>query len=137
MKTSDITKSIFLKASPEHVWEFLTDPEKMATWFHKPNQPLNDGSSFEMIGAESGNAFMWGKVLRSDKPTFLSHEFQMPQLDGHVTVVNWALEAVPGGTQLSLEHKDLPHTEETFGLLQALDAGWDKHLGDLRTNAAA
>lgn len=136
MKTSTITKSIFLKASPEHVWSFLTDPEKLSIWFHKPDQSLADGASFEMIGAESGKAFMWGKVLRAKPHELLSYEFQMPQLDGHITTVTYELKAVPGGTQLSLEHANLPHTEETFGLLQALDAGWDKHLADLRTNAA-
>lgn len=137
MNTSTITKSIFLKASPEHVWTFLTDPEKLSVWFHKPDNSLGNVGGFEMIGAESGKAFMWGKVLRADPPKLLSYEFQMPQLDGHVTTVTCELSAVPGGTQLSLVHENLPHTEETFGLLQALDAGWDKHLGDLRTNAAA
>ncbi len=137
MKTSTITKSIFLKASPTHVWTFLTDPDKISTWFHKPDKPLNDGTSFEMIGAESGKAFMWGKVLRADPPKYLSYEFQMPQLNGHVTTVSLELDAVPGGTQLSLVHSNMPHTEETFGLLQALDAGWDGHLADLRKSAAA
>jgi len=79
---------------------------------------------------------MWGKVLRVEPPKFLSYEFQMPQFNGHVTMVSCTLSAVPGGTQLSLEHANLPHDEETFGLLQALDAGWDKHLSDLRSSAA-
>ncbi|MGJ8529982.1 SRPBCC family protein [Maritalea sp.] len=136
MKTSTLTKSIFLKASPEHVWTFLTDPEKISTWFHKPDKPLKSDASFEMIGAESGKAFMWGKVLRAEEPKFLSYEFQMPQLNGHVTTVTCELTAVPGGTQLSLEHSNLPHTEETFGLLQSLDKGWDGHLSDLRKEAA-
>lgn len=136
MNTATITKSIFLKASPEHVWTFLTDPEKLSIWFHKPDKTLEEDTSFKMIGAESGKAFMWGKVLRADPPRLLCYEFEMPQLEGQVTTVTCELFYAPGGTQLSLVHENLPYTEEAFGLLQALDAGWDKHLGDLRTEAA-
>jgi len=43
MTDTVLQKSIFLKASPEQVWAYLTDPDKLAIWFHKPNAPLAIG----------------------------------------------------------------------------------------------
>ena len=34
MSTSTINKSIFLAASREVVWDYLTDKDKLGEWFH-------------------------------------------------------------------------------------------------------
>jgi uncharacterized protein YndB with AHSA1/START domain len=41
--TNTLTKSIYLRAAPAKVWEYLTQPEKLATWFHKPTMALAEG----------------------------------------------------------------------------------------------
>ena len=65
MTETVLVKSIYLKATPEKVWAYLTEPEHLAKWFHKPTTRLVDGD-YEMIGAESGERFMWGTVLLAD-----------------------------------------------------------------------
>ena len=50
-----------------------------------------------------------------------------------VSVVKWTLEPVAGGTKLALEHEGLPQGADAFGLILALDNGWDEHLGKMRT----
>jgi len=37
MTDTILQKSIYLKASPAQVWAYLTDPAKLAIWFHKPD----------------------------------------------------------------------------------------------------
>ncbi|MEZ5893669.1 MAG: SRPBCC domain-containing protein [Parvularculaceae bacterium] len=40
-----IVKTVFLKAPPEHVWKFLTQPEKLALWFHLGERELTPGAT--------------------------------------------------------------------------------------------
>ena len=35
-----IRKSIFLNADRQTVWAYLTDPDKLAIWFHTPKNPF-------------------------------------------------------------------------------------------------
>lgn len=60
-----IRKSIYLRAAPAQVWAYLTDPEKLATWFHKPNAALVSGP-FEMRAADTGDKIMWGNVRTAE-----------------------------------------------------------------------
>jgi uncharacterized protein YndB with AHSA1/START domain len=57
MSDTTLRKSIYLKATPEQVWAYLTDPEKLAIWFHKPKSPLIKGA-YAMYGTQSGDKLM-------------------------------------------------------------------------------
>ncbi len=129
-----LNKTIFLPADKARVWAFLTDPEKLATWFHKPAAPLAAQASYEMFGTESGDRLMWGEVIAARPHDYLEYSFEIGPLQGVATRVAWTLEAVPGGTRLSLVHSGLPEGEAGFGLVLALDEGWDSHLSRLRIN---
>ena len=66
MNQRTINKSIYLKASKAQVWAFLTDPEKLGLWFHKPTVPLTKGQPLEMFGTTSGDKLIWGDVIQAD-----------------------------------------------------------------------
>ena len=136
MPDTTIRKSIFLKADPATVWDYLTDPEKLAIWFHKPQSPLAKGP-YEMFGTESGDKLMWGDVLVCEPHERLHYTFTIKPLGDRVTTVKWTLSAVEGGTNLSLEHEGLADIEESFGLTLALDKGWDDHIGRMRADIHA
>ena len=134
MTDTVLQKSIFLKASPEQVWAYLTDTDKLAIWFHKPKAPLAIGG-YEMFGADSGDKLMWGEVLVSEPYSRLEYTFTIAPMGDRTSTVKWTLTEVPGGTNLSLRHEGLPQGEEAFGLTLALDKGWDDHLGRMRASA--
>jgi uncharacterized protein YndB with AHSA1/START domain len=133
--TNTLTKSIYLRAAPAKVWEYLTQPEKLATWFHKPTMALAEGEDYEKFGADSGNKMVWGHVTRMIPFTDLDYTFNIAPLGGVETTVSWRLSKVAGGTKLDLTHAGLPDGAEAFGLTLALDDGWDAHFGKLRTSA--
>lgn len=133
MTETVLQKTIYLKATPAKVWEYLTDPEKLAIWFHKPKVALTEGA-YEMFGVESGDKLMWGEVLVADPFTCLEYTFSIAPMAGQSSTVKWALEEVAGGTKLSLRHEGLPQGEEAFGLALALDKGWDDHLARMRAS---
>lgn len=133
MTDTVLNKVIYLKAPPAKVWEYLTDPEKLAIWFHKPQVALTEGG-YEMFGVESGDKLMWGEVLIAEPFTRLEYTFSIAPMAGRSSTVKWALEEVAGGTKLTLRHEGLPQGEEAFGLTLALDKGWDDHLAKMRTS---
>jgi uncharacterized protein YndB with AHSA1/START domain len=133
--TTTLHKSILLKANKEQVWAYLTDPDKLAIWFHRPKETLTEGENYEMFGTESGKKLMWGEVLTASPFDRLEITFSIAPMQGASSNVVWTLETVAGGTRLSLEHNGLPSTEETFGLALALDKGWEDHMARMRADA--
>ena len=133
MTDSVLQKSIFLKAAKEHVWEYLTDPDKLSIWFHRPEKPLAMGP-YEMFGMESGDKLMWGDVLVCEPFDLLEYTFSVAPMGGASSTVKFQLTEVPGGTNLSLRHEGLPQGAAAFDLLLALDKGWDDHLDRMRTS---
>ena len=129
-----LQKSIYLKATPEQVWAYLTEPAKLSIWFHKPKAALVEGE-YEMFGAESGNKLMWGEVLLAEPYMRLEYTFTIAPMGGAVSTVRWQLEEVAGGTRLTLNHEGLPQGKDAFGLILALDKGWDDHLARMRASA--
>ena len=131
-----LRKSIYLKATPAQVWAYLTDPDKLAIWFHKPATPMVEGP-YEMFGTDSGDKLMWGEVLVADPFKRLEYTFTIKPMGDAISTVRWQLEDVPGGTNLSLHHEGLPQGADAFGLTLALDKGWDDHLARMRADAHA
>lgn len=136
MTTNTLRKSIIINAPRETVWAYLTQPEKLAIWFHPPKVPLEEGQPMEMFGAESGDLLMWGKVITARAPEYLEYTFTIKPMGDAESLVKWRLETLETGTLLSLEHEGLPEGAEAFGLLMSLDKGWDEHLGRMRTDIA-
>jgi uncharacterized protein YndB with AHSA1/START domain len=134
MTDAVLQKSIYLKATPAQVWAYLTDPAKLAIWFHKPKTTLVEGD-YEMFGTESGDKLMWGEVLVAEPFLRLEYTFTIAPMGDQSSTVKWKLEEVPGGTKLSLRHEGLPQGEAAFGLTLALDKGWDDHLARMRASA--
>ncbi|MGJ8570020.1 MAG: SRPBCC family protein [Hoeflea sp.] len=134
MTDTILQKSIYLKATPAQVWAYLTDPDKLAIWFHKPETALVEGD-YEMFGVESGDKLMWGKVLVAEPFSRLEYTFTIKPMGDQISTVKWRLEEVPGGTNLSLRHEGLPQGADSFGLTLALDKGWDDHLTRMRASA--
>ncbi len=133
MTDAVLQKTIFLRATPETVWDYLTQPDRLAEWFHKPERPLVAGQKLEMFGTTSGDLLIWGEVREARRPEYLEYTFTIKPMGDAVSVVKWTLAPVAGGTRLSLKHEGLPQGADAFGLILALDDGWDEHLGRMRT----
>lgn len=130
-------KTIYLRATKADIWPYLTEPDKLAIWFHAPKMPLTENTSYEMFGTSSGNKLMWGDVIKATPHDYLEYTFTIAPMDGAVSTVKISLDDVPGGTRLSLTHEGLPEGKDAFNLTLALDAGWDDHLNRMRADIHA
>ncbi len=137
MTDATITKTSFFAASPDTVWAFLTQKDKLALWFHPAKENLESGKEYVLYHKEdeqNKKPVCWGDVLEMDAPNRLVYTFTVTPLGGAITTVSWTLEACAGGTKLSLKHEGVEAAagEAALGLLMALDAGWDQHIAAMR-----
>ena len=131
-------RELQIDASPETVWEFLVDPEKVARWKGLPATAFDPkpGGAYriEIVpGRVASGAFMelerprrlvytWGWEPGPEGPN--------PVPPGSSTV-EIELEPMGGGTKLRLTHRDLPGVEAA----RSHGEGWDHYLGRLVTVA--
>jgi len=142
MNTTTIVKSVFFNASRETVWEFLTDKDKLGTWYHPAEKDLAEGSDYSLYRLDDAGEKVpqiTGRVVEMKAPSRLVTTFVIGPFQGQETTITWILEESAGGTRLLLTHEGIAEVmgEGAMHLLMALDHGWDKHLGDLRTGASA
>ncbi len=131
-----ITKSIFISASKDQVWAFLTEKDKLGKWFHTAQSDLIEGEEYALLSEDDPKTKLcWGKVLVTDRPNKLAYTFTIKPLGGAMTTVTWVLDDAYGGTKLTLTHEGIGQAVDegsALGLFMALDSGWDSHLSHLR-----
>ncbi|MEL6522920.1 MAG: metalloregulator ArsR/SmtB family transcription factor [Pseudomonadota bacterium] len=135
--TDTLTKSAFFPVPPDMVWSYLTDKDKLGTWYHPATADLTEGEPYELVNTNDAGETVrqvWGRVIRADKPRQLVCTFEIPYFDGDETTVTWTLEPLAGGTKLSLSHDGIATAsgEAASRLLSAIDKGWDEHLSQFR-----
>lgn len=141
-EATTITKTVFFAASRETVWSFLTDKDKLATWFHRCDANLRHGKPYALYRIDEDGMnipLIHGRVLEMDAPNRLVTTFCIEQFGESSTTVTWELEEAAGGTRLRLTHEGVAEAAgaATGAMLLALDKGWDEHLTSLRTSVAS
>ncbi|MEL6426997.1 MAG: SRPBCC domain-containing protein [Pseudomonadota bacterium] len=131
-KDAQLIKTIYLAATPEKVWDYLTRAEHLAKWYHAAAADLDAGADYQLNNTD-GEKIVWGTVLEWEPPKRLVTTFEAGPLGGGETTVAWDLEPLEGGTFVTLTHSGVlaigDHGPRT---LHAIDSGWDGHVGRLR-----
>jgi uncharacterized protein YndB with AHSA1/START domain len=124
---------LFIKATPEQVWEAITKSEFTTRYFFASRIELTDGRR-RAYGPEGE---LWGDsaILEEDPPRRLVHEWQGlydPELAGEATSrVTWEIEEQDGGvTKLTLVHDQLEGAPKTA---ESVAGGWMFILSGLKT----
>ncbi len=124
---------LFIKATPEQVWEAITQPEFTTRYFFASRIEMADGRR-RAYGPEGE---LWGDsaILEEDPPRRLVHEWQGlydPELAAEETSrVTWEIEAQDGGvTKLTLVHDQLEGAPKTA---ESVAGGWMFVLSGLKT----
>jgi len=137
MSATTINKSIFIGASREAVWQFLTDKDNLGEWFHPAAENLQAGKPYKLLkdAADVESTICWGDVLSAKPPASLSYTFSIGgPMGDEFSTVHWTLEEAAGGTRVTLVHEGVSEAagDAALGLLMALDKGWDEHFAKLR-----
>ncbi len=142
---------VFIKATPEAIWNAITDPE----WNRKYGYPghseydLRPGGAFRAVSSEEMKAGgapgigVDGEVVEVDPPRRLVQTWRFlftPEMEAEgFTRVTWETqEEVNGVTRLTVTHEveGAPLTAQQVGGRDPIDqggGGWDLILSDLKT----
>ncbi len=123
----------YIEATPERVWEALTDQDLTARyWGHRNVSDWEPGSRWEHQRVDgSGIADVVGTVLTSDPPRKLTITFDAPS-DSHPddpTIVTFEIEPYHEIIRLTVTHENLRSQED----LDAIGAGWPAVFANLKS----
>jgi uncharacterized protein YndB with AHSA1/START domain len=124
---------IFIKTTPEQLWEAITDPEQRAKYSFgvATNSDWSDGSSYE-AGVPGVVEIAAGENLVVDPPRLLVQSFSALWSEEvkaiGATRVTWEIEPVGSSCRLTVVHDQLPE-----GVNAEIYGGWPMILSGLKT----
>jgi len=125
----------YIRATPEQVWDALTDRELTARfWGHAQVSDWAVGSRVDHVRTDgSGVADVSGRVIETDRPRRLVFGFDDPQRFDDPTfepsVVTFEIEPDHDIVKLTLTHTSLASMDD----LHACSQGWPAVLANLKT----
>lgn len=139
VRTEPIVHERHIEASPETVFAFFTDPEKLTRWLadEATLDPRRGGVCHQIhIGQDGKRYSMRGEFVEVSPPerVVFTWGFENEDMDLRpgASTVEVTLEPRDAGTWLKLVHRDLPESERGDH-----DAGWGTMLDRLATAIAA
>jgi uncharacterized protein YndB with AHSA1/START domain len=123
-----LEKELFIKATPERVFQALTEKEELERWFLvKAELDLRPGGA---IRFEWGpGIFNVGKILVLEPPHRLSYTWEA--LEPSPTTITFELAAENDGTRLRLIHTGIGEGEDWDSYYASISRGWPAHLKNL------
>ena len=133
-KTMEKVFEIYIKTTPERLWEAITDTEQRQkyTFGVGADSDWTPGSSYESVHAASGTRISEGQNLDVDPPRRLVQSFNALWSDDvkaeGTSRVTWEIEQVGDSCRLTVTHDEL--REDANGELYG---GWPMILSGLKT----
>jgi uncharacterized protein YndB with AHSA1/START domain len=123
-----LEKELFIKATPERVFQALTEKEDLERWFVKKAEiDLRPGGAIRLEWAQ--DAVEIGKILVLEPPHRLSYTWEA--LEPSPTTITFELTAENDGTRLRLIHTGIGEGEDWDTYYTSVNSGWSVHLKNL------
>ena len=129
---------VFIKASPERIWEAITDPDFTTRYFHGSRVELRlvAGSEYRGWSPDRSELYVDGEVLEVDPPRRLVHTWRAlydPELAAEEpSRVTWEIDEREGGMSLlTVVHDRLEGAPKTARNVSG--EGWMHVLSGLKT----
>ena len=129
--------SVFIRATPEQVWDGITKPEFTTRYFYgsRIESTFEPGSPYLGLAGDGEQQLVDGEVLESDPPRLLRHTWRAlwdPDTAAeHASRVTWEIEPQDGGvTKLTVVHDELEGAPKTA---ESVAGGWMYVLSGLKT----
>ena len=125
----DITLRHVYRTSVADLWSAVTEPDRLVRWLGRVTGDLHEQGSYTLVFEEDDDSQRAsGVVLRCDAPRELVVTWAFPG-EPDAGTVRVGLEAVGGGTELTLTHRGLADR-----LAAGYGAGWQTHLEGLESH---
>ena len=129
---------LYIKASPDEIWEAITTPELVAQYFHESRleAPVAAGGRWKAWSPDRTKLWIDSPVLEFDPPRRLVHGWKSLYSDELAledeSRVTWELEPLDGGyTKVTVIHDRLEGAPKTAASVSG--EGWMFVLSGLKT----
>ena len=130
--------SVFIRATPEQVWDGITKPEFTTRYFHgtRIESTFEPGAPYLSLAGDGDQTLVDGEILESDPPRMLRHTWRSlydpdTASEPH-SRVTWEIEPQEGGvSKLTLVHDQLEESPKTAASVSG--PGWMFVLSGLKT----
>ena len=129
--------SVFIRATPEQVWDAITKPEFTSKYFYGSvvDSTFEPGASYNSWSGDRSRQLVEGEVLEADRPRILRHSWRAlydPETAAEQhSRVTWEIEPQDGGvTKLTVVHDELEAAPKTAA---SVAGGWMFVLSGLKT----
>jgi uncharacterized protein YndB with AHSA1/START domain len=129
--------SVFIRATPEQVWDAITKPEFTTRYFHgtRIESTFEPGAPYLSLAGDGDETLVDGEILESDPPRMLRHTWRAlydPETASEpFSRVTWEIEPQEGGvTKLTVVHDQLEAAPKTA---EGVAGGWSYVLSGLKT----
>lgn len=134
-----VRRTIRIAAAPEKVWRAVTEPEHISRWFGRTTL---DGSGAGATGTIAFDDYgaVPVRIEAIDAPRMVSYRWSNDDAAGalperldeaHSTVFTFTLEAVDGGTRLTVVETGFEATSDPAANLRSHAEGWVSELDKL------
>lgn len=126
---------IYIRTTPEQLWEAITSPEFTRRYFHNTSieSDWQPGSPV-VYWMENGESAMTGEVLEADPPrrlvTTWSFRYDPELAEDPSSRVSWEIEPQGEVCKLTLVHDEFASETRTF---QVVGPGWNAVLSSLKS----
>lgn len=130
MSNSHFVYVTYIAASPEKIWDALTDTETLKRFWFDCTVEIGPRVGEPFNAYYKGEHFDEGKVLVFDPPKQLSVSWQHLKIDEPASRCTWTLEPLGEVTRLSLTHEVFTEPSQ---LLEGVSLGWPVILSGLKS----
>jgi uncharacterized protein YndB with AHSA1/START domain len=137
-ETTTQVYQVFIKATPEQIWEAITTPEFTGRYFHGSlvDSTFEPGAPYRGWSPDRSEQWVDGLVVEADEPKRLVHTWRAlynPELaEEEPSRVSWELEPQDDGTTLlTVVHDELAGAPKTAASVSG--PGWMHVLSGLKT----
>jgi uncharacterized protein YndB with AHSA1/START domain len=125
-----IEKDLFIKATPQRVFQALTEKADLERWFTKIAElDLRPGGAISFEWDRARGVYNFGKILVLEPPHRLSYTWEAMELSP--VTITFTLTAKNDGTHLRLVQTGIGEGEEWDYYYKLRDNGWGVHLQHL------
>ena len=129
---------VFIRATPEQIWDAITKPEFTAKYFHGSlvDSTFEVGATYNSWSPDRSKLWVDGTIEEADPPRRLVHGWRAlydPETAGEESSrVTWEIEPLDGGVaKLTVVHDRLEGAPKTAASVSG--AGWMQVLSGLKT----
>ena len=123
---------IVVQATPEQVWDALTNPEKTRGYYYGTDI-LSDWKPGSRWTSESGDElYLEGELLEVDAPRKIVQTFHVaieePAASDPPSRVTWEVTPLDSGTRVRMIHEDMGQATRDY-----VEGGWEHILAGLKS----